>query len=162
MYLLFSDSKGLGPMVIRWFTRSKWSHVDIVLSDDLSDPTSRLVGAVPGGVKDYTLQERVSHAKRAVAIKLEPHGLLPDQVEEAHKSAVEWLGRQIGRPYDWMAIFLAIGLNRNWRDEDNWFCSELAATFALRVGAPVVDPDVHYRVTPQDIFNSPFPKLHVK
>jgi hypothetical protein len=33
---------------------------------------------------------------------------------------------QLGKPYDKLAI-LAFLVDRNWRDEDAWFCSELVA-----------------------------------
>lgn len=162
MYLLFSDSKGLGPAIIRWFTRSKWSHVDIVVGSDLQDKTAPIIGATTKGVICYTLSDRLFHAKRAVAVKIVPNGIVADQVEASKLEALKWLQSQLGKKYDWGAIFFAIGLNRNWRDEDSWFCSELAAEFALKCGMPVVDPSVHYRVTPQDIYNSPFAKIIIK
>jgi uncharacterized protein YycO len=162
MYLLFSDSPGIGPWVIRLFTRSKWSHVDVVLGQNLSDPETPIIGATTKGVIRYKLGERLNHARRAIAVKITPNGVVKDQVESARVAALRWLDQQVGKDYDWGAIFFAIGLNRNWRSEEDWFCSELAAAFALQCGMPVVDPDVNYRVTPQDIYNSPFSKIAVK
>lgn len=155
MYLLFSDSHGFGPLVIRWFTRSKWSHIDIVLGSNLEDPQTEMIGALTKGVTKYTLGERLAHARRAVAVKI-------NVTPEAAAPAIEWLHGQIGKDYDWGAIFFAIGLNRDWQSEEDWFCSELGGTFALMCGMPIVDPEVHYRVTPQDLYNSPFPKIHIK
>lgn len=155
MYLLFSDSPGIGSLVIKWFTRSKWSHVDILLEDNFEDETP-IVGALAStGVTKYTLGERLKTAKRAVAVRIVC-------TPEMAKRGTDWLETQIGKEYDWGAIFFAIGFNRDWRSEENWFCSELGATFALKCGMPVVDAEVHYRVTPQDIYNSPFPKLTVR
>jgi uncharacterized protein YycO len=156
MYLLFSDSPGIGPLVIKWFTRSKWSHVDIVLDSDLNNPDAVLIGALAKtGVTKYKLKERLAHAKRAKAVKI---NVTPTMAEPA----LEWLEAQVGKDYDWGAIFFAIGLNRNWQSEENWFCSELGGTFADKCGMPVVDAEVYYRVTPQDIYNSPFPKITVR
>lgn len=155
MYLLFSDSPGIGSMVIRWFTRSKWSHVDIVLSDKLDSDTPIVGALASGGVTKYYLGDRMEKATRASAVRI-------NCTPEIGNKAIDWLETQIGKKYDWGAIFFAIGFNRDWRSEEDWFCSELGATFALKCGMPVVDADVHYRVTPQDIYNSPFPKIVVR
>lgn len=157
MYLLFSDSPGIGSLIIKFFTRSKWSHVDIVLGDNLDDPKTEIVGALAkGGVTRYALGARLEHSTRARAVRIR------NNTDESVVEAVTWLNSQVGKSYDWGAIVFAIGLNRDWRAEDKWFCSELGGTFALKCGMPVVDPDVHHRVTPQDIYNSPFPKIFVR
>jgi uncharacterized protein YycO len=49
----------------------------------------------------------------------------------------DFLMAQIGKPYDWRAI-IAFAINRDWRDDSAWYCSELQAR-ALEV-AGVIKP----------------------
>ena len=49
--------------------------------------------------------------------------LLDRLVEETF---FNFLRAQIGKPYDTDAV-LGLGIGRNWREPDSWFCSELQA-----------------------------------
>lgn len=47
---------------------------------------------------------------------------------EAVDAARAWLAAQVGKRYDWTALF-GIALHRDWSEEDAWFCSELTESF---------------------------------
>jgi uncharacterized protein YycO len=135
--LQFSTEKGIGSLIIRRMTWSEYSHVDIVM------PNGDLLGArANGGVQirkpGYGKFTKVHHE---VAVDA------PDSVYEFAKS-------QVGKPYDWKAI-LNFGLERNWQEDDSWFCSELVAWTFMKAGHPLLDPDVQlYRISPRDLLLS--------
>jgi hypothetical protein len=72
------------------------------------------------------------------------------------QEAFEWALTQRGKKYDWTAI-TGFAFNRDWREEDRWFCSELVCASFEKVGAPLLNPDMQvYRIAPRDILLSPF------
>lgn len=94
------------------------SHVDIVLpNDDLLGARSDRVGHRPAGV-EVRPAGYVPWSRRVVI------ELASDATQNA--KFYKFLGEQIGKPYDKTAIF-AFVWNRDWRERDSWFCSELAA-----------------------------------
>ena len=59
---------------------------------------------------------------------------------------------QVGKPYDETAI-LAFALNRDWRETDAWFCSELAAAALEAAGVfPYKLAASENKITPEDLF----------
>jgi uncharacterized protein YycO len=70
--------------------------------------------------------------------------------------AYEWAKGQIGKAYDFSAV-TGIALNRNWRNPEKWFCSELVAAAFEAVGSPLLStrPSVGvFRITPRDLLLS--------
>jgi hypothetical protein len=112
----FSRQADFGSRVIAWFAHGKWSHVDAIEADGrLYGARSDICGGIPAGVQsrrpDYA---NFAETKRVTIT------VTDEQV------AVFWkfLYDQRGKPYDSMAIF-SFMINRNWRDDDAWFCDEL-------------------------------------
>jgi hypothetical protein len=98
--------------LIKHFSRGWCSHVDAVLD------SGELLGArLDGGVKirpaDY---EKFSRRRRV---------LLPAPVEVT-EAFYGFLRDQLGKPYD-MAAIAGFVFDRDWRDDDAWFCSEVDA-----------------------------------
>jgi hypothetical protein len=86
-------------------------------------------------------------------------GALHVEVQEVVCSACaeaefwQFLQEQNGKPYDWRAI-LSFGLGeRDWREQDSWFCSELLCR-ALEVAGLLELPDdiPVWRITPRDLW----------
>lgn len=71
-----------------------------------------------GGVRYRSLDALIADASAHEVVDVP----LPSEV-----SALDWLRMQIGRRYDWSAIFGMIWRSGRWADDDAWFCSELAA-----------------------------------
>jgi hypothetical protein len=99
------------------FTHAWPSHVDIVspLSGWLLGARSDVCAGVPAGVQlrppnyaSFTRTERISF-------------IAPAPVEEAFGN---FLQEQLGKPYAKIAI-AGLALDRDWRDPNHWFCSEL-------------------------------------
>ena len=121
-------------MAIRHITRSWASHTEFV---DLE--SGRTFGArFKGGVKwrdpaesHNSYVERFTH---------------PDIAD-----ALLWAVTQTGKPYDLTAIF-GILVDRNWRAEDSWFCSELVAAAFEHTFMPLFATDTRLnRVFPGHI-----------
>jgi uncharacterized protein YycO len=129
--------------VIRAFDHGAYSHVDAVLADGtLLGARSDACGAAAPGV-----QIRKSGYAAFSGIK---RVVLPTTVE-CEAAFYAYLQTQIGKPYDHSAI-LGFALNRDWREADSWFCSELVAAaleqagyFSFALAAPA------NKITPADL-----------
>jgi hypothetical protein len=112
--LRFSKGKGLASELIEWYGHGPFSHVDSV------EPDEHLTGArLDDGVRtrdaDYLQGEEVGCT----------YVHLPSDPDVSAKF-YDFIHAQIGKPYDKTAI-LGFAADRNWREDDSWFCSELAA-----------------------------------
>lgn len=124
---------------IRYTTRSWASHAEFV------DVTN-----------DYTLG-----ARSIGGVKLRPawrdHYTRCEQfTADGIDAAYQWALKQIGKGYDFSAI-AGITFDRDWRNEDRFFCSELIVLAFEKVGAPILStrPSAAvYRITPRDLLLS--------
>lgn len=114
--LQFSVCEDVGSWLIRQYDHGPWSHVDCVL---------------PGGGLLGARDDRVGGAPSGVQIR--PNGYInflrtqriilpcPETSQEAFYG---FLRGQLGKPYDQTAI-AGFVFQRDWRETDSWFCSEL-------------------------------------
>jgi uncharacterized protein YycO len=110
--LQFVDTTGLTSWAIRWFSAGRVSHVDAVMQD------GKLLGARSAG----GVQIRAKNYEKFVRkIKVE----LPSNADHEQRWNT-FLRAQIGKKYDKTAIW-AFLVNRDWRESDSWYCSELIA-----------------------------------
>lgn len=136
--LLFSKSRLPGSYLIRALTWSKYSHVEILLSD------SHVIGAnYPKGVERQTLEGRIKKTS-----KYEIY-----EVDADENMVSEFLKTQLGKPYDITAIF-GILSRRDWQEPDSWFCSELVCAAFKYAKVDLVRKPVN-RITPQDLLQCP-------
>ena len=136
--LIFLRQNTAGSMFLRSAMWSDWSHVALVNSSD-----DAIESRAFAGVKMTTLREAT-----AVAAKWTVRAVVCDE-----SSAWSFAVQQLGKPYDWGAVF-GIGLHRDWNADDKWFCSELVAASLMAGGTMIVNKPTG-RVTPQDLFESP-------
>lgn len=122
--LQFADEPRWYAPVIRWFSHSDYCHVDIVVDD------GALIGARPiGGVARRPANYLPFTRTQIVTVPL---------TDEGYHAAMDFLFKQIGKPYDASAFF-AFAFARDWREDDSWFCSELA-TAVLEAGGAFAHP----------------------
>lgn len=120
--------------MIRWDTRCDYSHAGFLDTANNLTFSSMLVG----GVAWRTVQ------------KLNPSKMLR-LLFPGTDAALSWAQTQQGKRYDWSAI-AGMGADRNWRDPNRWFCSELVAAAFEKTGNPLFSPDTTvYRITPRDL-----------
>ena len=136
MKLVFMNFTGfnwlsVADSVIRVYTRSQWSHVGVVLRD------GSYIDAWPSGVGFEKFQVQLSLAAQHINIDVP----LPDE-----HAAENFLSAQIGKPYDYTAVF---GFPfRKWNDDRKWYCSELVAA-ALQAGGMTI-PDARW-ISPESL-----------
>lgn len=124
---------------IRFSTRSWASHAEFIDTDREITVGARSIGGVRARpcAKDHYSRVEQFTAK----------GIL---------QAYEWARTQIGKPYDFSAV-AGIAVDRNWRDETKWFCSELIVASFEHVGFPLLStrPSAAvWRYTPRDLLLS--------
>ena len=134
MKLIFCRANDPISWYVRLLTWSKWSHVGIVDG--------------PNVVEAYFPYVRVS--KLSDVIRAHSRVAFKDLFCKNNQAALNAAISQIGKPYDMKALF-GLPFNRNWQDDDSWYCSEIIA-WAILQGGTTYFPDIH-RVTPRDLWN---------
>ena len=74
--------------------------------------------------------------------------------EEQKSAFFNFLQKQVGKPYDWRAIlsFYSVSQDRDWQEDDSWFCSELIAGALAASGLFPQKMAVGFsRITPRDL-----------
>lgn len=136
--VLFTRRHHLGSVAIRAATWSPWSHVDVIL------PGGRIIGAtLESGVAVHSLESRILKASRAAVTDFPSRN--PDAIYSA-------LYSQISKKYDWTAILGMVLRNRNWQEDDSWFCSELIAWAFQEAGEPLFRENMVDRITPHHLW----------
>lgn len=133
---LYSANKTLGSRIIQATTRCGYSHVDAVF------PDGRLFGATWKYGVDYQ-PERSDYTRRLM-------------VEyDVDATALDVMFAERGKPFDGQGA-VGIGFNRNWQEDDAWFCSELLEHGCLMIGQPLLNHGViePWRITPRDLLLS--------
>jgi hypothetical protein len=110
--LQFVAQRSVSTAVIQFLSHGWCSHVDTIL-DDGGLLGARLNGGVSIQPPDYEVWSRKVIVDLPCSLK----------IEVAYYSFVM---SQVGKPYD-VTADIAFALNRNWREEDSWMCSELVS-----------------------------------
>lgn len=124
---------------IRFETRSWASHAEFVDTDK-----QITLGARSGGGVQFRdcKHDHYSRVEQFTAANI--------------RHAWDWACGEVGKKYDYSAI-AGIAFNRDWRNEDRFFCSEFIALSFEKVGWPLLStrPSVGiYRITPRDLLLS--------
>jgi len=132
----FVTGTGFTSKAVAWFGGGVFSHVDAVLSD------GSLLGArLDGGVS--VRPPYYDHWSRRVVFSLPTTA----QQDEQWRN---FLVDQLGKPYDKTAIW-GFATGRDWREDDSWFCSELAAAaLEMAGGCPVLYTPAN-KITPSGL-----------
>lgn len=137
MRLIFTRHNTPASLAICAATASIWSHVGCQIGDSVFEAKAAT------GVQQTSYAEAIYGASRIGLARVDCNDDL----------ARRWLLAQLGKPYDWTAVWSWFG-SRDWQDEDSWFCSELAARAAEAGNRRVVYAETA-RVTPGQVWNSP-------
>lgn len=132
MKAVYAKNNTIGSWVIRLFTFSKWSHVAVLIDEfSIIDSTARY-GVRVSDFSDF---------------KSKHDYVIIDRELQDSEAALDFLFKQVGKKYDWSAIF-GIILQRNWQEDDKWFCAELWEAASIQGGTRKFRDDP-YRITPQ-------------
>ena len=131
----FASNKTLVSKIVRFFTRSEYSHVDYIFD------TGEAYSSLPHTGVNYNTDSNDVEVMCEVEV-------------ESKKLVENFLLSQQGKPYDLTAIFGFI-FSRDWQEKDQWFCSELIAA-AIQNGSskPLYNTRLN-RITPRDLFIHP-------
>lgn len=136
MKILFCTSNLPGALLIRSVTWSTWSHVAIILDDNM------VLEAVWPRVRITTLDSiKQSHKNWCIVD-------IPVLNEDI---ALEFCMKQVGKPYDTSALFGLLA-HRDWGEDDSWFCSELAAATLEAGGLFIFRHEYIHRIVPHDLW----------
>lgn len=135
MKLIFCRKPSLGSWLIRVFTWSPWSHC-VIVEDDRHVIESTMAH---GGVRRRPLLEIINEYSRVELVEIP----LTDE-----QAALDFARAQLGKPYDWRAIFGFL-LHRDWADDRAWFCNELAEAACVAGGRQRFRDSIS-RITPRE------------
>lgn len=138
MIELFSRSHAIGSYIIRLKTWSEWSHCAV-----LTDDKTVIETVFPHGVREIPFDDWVK-TKTKWSQK-------ERKVPNPEKSLAFFRG-QIGKEYDTFAV-VGIALNRDWREPDQWYCSELNESGFAEGGLAIFDPKVTKFISPENRWN---------
>ena len=150
MKILLSHTPSLPTTAIKILTASRLSHVDFILDD------YTVCGSVPKlGVVQQPLKQRLDECNFAESLYI-PTTLSQDE------ALFTWLASQLGKHYDWSALFTSFILQRDWQDDDKWFCAELVAAGFDIIGLPIVYGKRYHRITPAMLDLLPYDRTILK
>jgi len=140
IYLYLSTRTwALDSALIRWHTCCEYSHCGFYDSDRMAFYSAQLRGGVRWRSRGGRGDNRETNSR---VLLLSAPGA---------DAALAWALTQQGKKYDYSAIF-GIALDRNWREEDSWYCSELVAASFEKIGQPLFNPAFQlWRVVPRDL-----------
>ena len=136
--LRFSRGTGVAGAIVRWATWSPFAHVGFKLDNGkVLDATPEYGVSVRDAEDDKTTQYwRILAPKQHIS------------------DAVEYARLQVGKPYDWTAIY-GMAARRDWHRDDKFFCSEIVEAAFDHVHWPLVrDFGKLNRITPRDLLLS--------
>lgn len=147
--LRFTTNNDPVSRVIRWQTWSRWSHTELLITDEDAGqfdlPHAGYLGAhLDGGV----LLRPLDYDPTCQFILADV-----DCTDDVKARVIEFGKAQLGKPYDLTAIF-GILAHRDWHDPNHWFCSELNAAMFEAAGDPLLRADELDRVPPGLLYTS--------
>ncbi|MGE8065575.1 hypothetical protein [Pseudomonas sp. NPDC089569] len=140
--LLFTRRRLIGSLLIRGVTWSAFSHVEIVMGD-------QVIGAnMFGGVTLTPLKERLEKSSYAALVKMP----CPDAAV-VHNAALS----KLGAGYDYLGLIGILMHSLRLEDKARFFCSEFVAWAFDQAGSPLIRPEITGRVTPQHLWMLAYP-----
>lgn len=166
MITAFHRGRGLIAWLIRWQTRSPYSHVSIILPDgtvvESREPES-LWGIVKlmltgkgGGVR------RLAGIQHAIKPGEYADLFFPPPMDDSTTAALaDWYLSQVGKPYDiWMVLRFLSRRQETRASTGKWFCSEFWFAGFLRFGIRLLALTEPWEVSPGGGARSPLLRPH--
>ena len=155
------QGKSFISRLIRWQTRSKFSHIAIRFTEDIwvnlggrekYIHAGNVIEAWKGGVRMAT---NISES-HDLGTRVDFFEFVEPLTQEETQTMASFLVRQIGKGYDYLAIvrFLTRDPISHWQ-KTKWFCSELAFETSLTAGRNLLERTDAWRVPPDWIPRSP-------
>lgn len=135
---IFTKS-GLISAIVRWYTKSEYSHVEMIIGDKW------IASGNPAGTGVSIKELRPLDDDNWDYYNIEVDG-------RKTKKVMKFLESQVGTSYDWAGIIFGATLDYNIDDKSKWYCSELVAEVLKMYGVNEFQYLETARVTPDNIY----------
>lgn len=144
--ILLFHGKGVISRIIRWQTRSYYSHAAIIFPDGV------VYEAWQGSARKFY---RNSGVRKTVLTSTEGVDAfdIPGVTDSQYLKLRTCLNEEVGQKYDYISV-LRFLTRREPHNNRKWFCSELIVHFLLRVGVRILNLEPS-KVSPGQIKWSP-------
>lgn len=142
MKVVLFRGKGCVASLIKWQTRSRYSHAAILTSDGtlIQSQGKPGVHAIPDWI-----QTRDAELFDVQGLKWEDEN-----------TALSFLSDQIGKPYDFLMVARFVSrLQENRKSSGKWFCSELVFAALQKAGVDLLRDTEPWEVSPGLLSKSP-------
>lgn len=137
------QSSGFVSSLIKWQTRSTYSHASLILPDDSVLEAMQGKGVVHGRTI-RSCKERVEIYETAFS-------------QEQQASALAFARKQIGKGYDYTMVVRFVSRESESRSTSGkWFCSELVFASFAHAGALLLRATEAWEVSPGLLARSPY------
>jgi uncharacterized protein YycO len=138
--VLLFRGRGLLSALIRWQTRSEYSHAAILMRDGL------IVESWPGkGVQIKRLKDWAGVTKFDLA------GMTDNQWDKA----IDFAKAQVGKKYDWRGVLCFLSRTKRKKDATHWFCSDMVFAAVQHAGTRLLARTHAVNVSPALLGVSP-------
>lgn len=142
--LLFTRRRMIGSLLIRGITWSAFSHVEIVVGD-------QVIGSnMFGGVSLTPLKQRLSQSSYAALVNMPCRDA--QKVKEAALS-------KLGAGYDYVGLLGILLHSKRLQSKGRFFCSEFVAWAFDQAQTPLLRTELGARITPQHLWMLPAPTV---
>ena len=137
--------KRVTSKLIKWYTRSKYNHIAIILD-------------ASGDLFEATFKDGVAYGKRNIKDIKEDYDIFEWPLVKADKVIVqEFLKRHLGKKYDWRMILQFVvktQTKESRKSSESFYCSELASALGHNTSNPLFNDEDHWKKSPEDVCNS--------
>lgn len=128
VFIILSRSYKPASLAISAYTGCVWSHAGIY---DMNKQTVIESTFAHNGVSECSIDEFMSRASHTKLINVQV---------KSRQAVLDAARSQIGKPYDWTALVGILLQDRNWAEDDAWFCFEHVAWSLSKGGSPYFKP----------------------
>lgn len=133
--------------MIRYFTKSKFSHVEVLFDGGFTVGSREFSGVVHGTINDFI---KPVYFFFYDGINQKPLRLTKQQ----HDKIISFLQDSIGKKYDYKGIWGYLSNRRERNCPDSYFCSELVFEAFNHAGIRFLNREGGHFITPQNIAES--------
>lgn len=150
VYIALHQAPGLIARLIRWQTRSEYSHASLVFMND--------------GEMDCVIEAREGHGVRCLeGLHAKPGELIDvcrvEMTEAQAQEIFEFALAQVGKSYDWTMVARFVTRRQEARSSTGrWFCSELVYAAFLQANINLLRRTEPWEVSPGLLARSPLLK----
>lgn len=133
----YKGSNSLNSLIIKAWTRSKYSHVEMIIED-------KWVSSSPdvGGVTIKDLHELNHKDWDYIDIEVDGRKL---------RKVLKFIEENKNAKYDWLGLFAGTVFSQNIEDKDKFFCSEMMTIILQIFNETKVKNLIPNEITPEDL-----------